>query len=213
MAAHSSLTVDSAQLRRVQRTRKLVLLGGLLVWLLVLIVTRSRWDTEAPQLARAVCLAGVVLILVCIIGRTWCTLYIGGLKKRTLVVTGPYSLVRNPLYVFTSIGAAGIGAQSGSLVLMVLAAAASLGVFHVVVRREEAYLRASFPEEFASYAARVPRFLPRLTWRDAEELVVRPRLVRRTFLEGCLFLLAIPVAQTLALLHASGALPVLARLP
>src|SRR5262249_51424875 len=85
MAAHSSLTVDSAQLRRVQRTRKLVLLGGLLVWLLVLIVTRSRWDTEAPQLARAACLAGVVLILVCIIGRTWCTLYIGGLKKRTLV--------------------------------------------------------------------------------------------------------------------------------
>ena len=46
---------------------------------------------------------GVILILVCIVGRTWCTLYIGGNKKRELITAGPYSVVRNPLYVFTSI--------------------------------------------------------------------------------------------------------------
>ena len=41
------------------------------------------------------------MILICILGRTWATLYIGGQKQRELVTKGPYSVVRNPLYLFT----------------------------------------------------------------------------------------------------------------
>ena len=104
--------------------------------------------------------------------------------------------MRNPLYLFTSIGAAGIGAQTGSVLLALLFAAGSLAVFQVVSRREEAFLAATFPADFADYAARVARFWPRLSlWQEADELRVKPHLVRRTFLDACLFLLAVPVAD------------------
>ena len=112
--------------RRLQRKRKQVLALGVAVWLLLLLFTQSRWRTAAPHLHALIEIAGLVLILVCILGRTWCTLYIGGLKKRELVTAGPYSVVRNPLYVFTSIGTAGIGAQTGSSLVAILFAAGSL---------------------------------------------------------------------------------------
>ena len=122
---------------------------------LLLLFTKSHWDT-APTIRAAIAGVGLLAILVCIMGRTWCTLYIGGLKKRELVTTGPYSVVRNPLYVFTSIGAAGIGAQNGSIVLAVLFFAATLAVFQVVARREEAFLASTFPEFAAYCGARRP---------------------------------------------------------
>jgi protein-S-isoprenylcysteine O-methyltransferase Ste14 len=201
-------------LQALQRKRKLVLTLGGAVWLLLMLFTQSRWRTEAPHLYSAIAGAGLVLILASIVGRTWCTLYIGGLKKRELVTAGPYSLVRNPLYVFSAIGAAGIGAQTGSALLAVLFAAGALAVFHVVARHEEAFLAATFPADFAAYAARVPRFWPRLSqWREADELRVKPRLVRRTFLEACLFLLALPAAQLVTSLQQLGLLPVLLDLP
>jgi protein-S-isoprenylcysteine O-methyltransferase Ste14 len=201
-------------LQALQRKRKLVLTLGGAVWLLLLLFTRSRWRTEAPYIHALIESVGLVLILACILGRTWCTLYIGGLKKRELVTAGPYSVVRNPLYVFSAIGTAGIGAQTGSAFLALLFAAGALAVFQVVARREEAFLGATFPAEFAAYAARVPRFWPRPTqWREADELRVKPRLVRRTFLEACLFLLAVPAAQLVAWLQRLGHLPVLLDLP
>src|SRR5690606_27834472 len=51
---------------------------------------------------------GGAAILLAILGRTWCTLYIGGRKSAEIVRGGPYSVTRNPLYVFSTIGAAGI---------------------------------------------------------------------------------------------------------
>ena len=66
----------------------------------------------------------------------------------------------------------------------------------------------------AAYAARVPRFWPRLSqWKEADELRVKPHLVRRTFLDACLFLLAVPAAYLLAWLQRLGQFPVLLDLP
>lgn len=56
---------------------------------------------------------GGLLILLCIAGRTWCSLYIGGHKERQLIVSGPYSITRNPLHAFSILGTVGIFAVFG----------------------------------------------------------------------------------------------------
>ena len=200
-------------LQALQQRRKQVLTVGVVLWVLLLLFTKSHWDT-APTIRAAIAGVGLLAILVCIMGRTWCTLYIGGLKKRELVTTGPYSVVRNPLYVFTIMGAFGSGAQSGSLLVACWFAISATLVFRHVVRREEGFLAAQFPAEFAAYAARVPRFRPRFSaWRDVAELTVVPRIVRRTFLDATLFLLPIPAADILEWLQRHGYIPVLLHLP
>jgi protein-S-isoprenylcysteine O-methyltransferase Ste14 len=200
-------------LQQLQRRRKYVLTLGIGLCVLLPTVTASSWRTW-PRVHELFEQGGLLLILLCILGRTWCTLYIGGLKKRELVRKGPYSVVRNPLYLFTFVGAAGVGAQSGSIANTLIFGAASLLIFYFVVLQEERFLAAAFPDAFAAYAARVPRFWPRLSlWEDAGELLVKPRLVHRTFLDASLFLLAVPITDLIDWGQHLGWFPVLLYLP
>lgn len=201
-------------LQRLQRRRKRTLFGGIVFCIFLLCSVESSWRASDPRVYELIEHLGLFLILVCILGRTWCTLYIGGSKKRTLVTDGPYSVVRNPLYFFTAIGAAGVGAQSGSIALTGLLAAATAAVFFWVVRQEEIFLGATFPIDYAAYKALVPRFFPRPSlWREPDELLVRPHLVRRTFLDACLFLLAVPICDLIDLLQDWHWFPVSIHLP
>jgi protein-S-isoprenylcysteine O-methyltransferase Ste14 len=201
-------------LRHIQRLRKYVLRLGIGLCVGLLLFTDSSWRTQDPNVHELIRWVGVALILLCILGRTWCTLYIGGLKKKQLVMLGPYSVVRNPLYVFTIIGAAGIGAQAGSLTMLVLFAALVTAVFYMVALQEQAFLAATFGDDYAAYAKRVPLFVPRLSaWQEADQLIVNPVLVRQTFRDASLFLLAIPANALIDGLQDGGWVPVLLRLP
>lgn len=201
-------------LQKVQRHRKRVLWGLFGLVLLPTLSIGSAWWPTVKVLYKTIEWIGIVLIFVCIFGRTWCTLYIGGRKKCELVTLGPYSVCRNPLYAFTVLGAFGIGAQSGSLVFAAAMALAALAVFRNVVRHEEAFLAEAFGADFVRYAAQVPSFLPRLAgWKDASELTVSPPLILRTFLDATLFLLAIPASEVVEQLQRQGFLPVWLRLP
>lgn len=202
------------RLQDVQRLRKGVLRVLCGLFLVPILLTDSYWYKHASPLYGVIETLGAVLIVACIFGRTWCSLYIGGRKKRELVMSGPYSMSRNPLYVFTLIGAFGAGAQSGSLTVATWFVGVVFLVFDSVVRQEETFLVQAFPEDFAAYAVRVPRYLPRFSaWRDVDELIVRPALIRRTFLDATLFLLAIPAADIIETLQRHGTLLVLMYLP
>ncbi|MFN0218181.1 MAG: methyltransferase family protein [Hyphomicrobium sp.] len=205
---------SSPDLQRVQQVRKAVLATVLAVTVVALCCADSFWRFRAPDLYEAIEWFGVVLIFVCIAGRTWCTLYIGGRKKDELVTLGPYSLVRNPLYVFTLIGAFGIGAQFASIVVAIVMTAIAAAVFRTVVAEEEAFLAKAFPDDWARYSRDVARFMPRFRlWRDTEQLTIKPALVVKTFLDACLFALAIPGADLIETAQAHGYLPVLLLLP
>src|ERR1700749_4235561 len=119
--------------------------------------------------------AGVVMIVICILGRTWCTLYIGGRKIEQFVTEGPYSVSRNPLYLFSIIGAAGAGAQLGSVTAGLIFGALAWIVFSVVVRGEERLLSERYGDAFEAYVAAVPRFVPDpRQWRDSGMIMVAP---------------------------------------
>lgn len=78
--------------------------------------------------------------------------------RATLVTSGLYGRIRNPIYA--GLVAAVVGASLGAASLVGLALAAVLAiVLDLKTRREEVFLRERFPE-YAAYAARTRRFIP-----------------------------------------------------
>jgi protein-S-isoprenylcysteine O-methyltransferase Ste14 len=76
-----------------------------------------------------------------------------------LLSAGPYRWSRNPMYCALIAAQAAVGLAFG-LVLTIGLLPLSAGVIEfLVIRREEAWLRATFPAEFEAYAARVRRWL------------------------------------------------------
>ena len=117
-------------------------------------------SAHSPALHTGIEQTGIVLIALGVGGRVWCTLYIGGRKSEMIVDQGPYSLTRNPLYLFSSVAATGVGALMGSFVAAILAGVLCALAFRIVILREEEYLRTNLGAGYADYVARVPRFLP-----------------------------------------------------
>jgi len=81
---------------------------------------------------------------------------------RRLVVSGYYRYVRNPMYVAVLALVLGQALVFESLPLLAYAIILWLGFHMFVAGYEEPVLRASFGEEYASYCAHVPRWMPRL---------------------------------------------------
>ena len=157
---------------------------------------------------------GRLAIVACILGRCWCTLYIGGRKGETLVDIGPYSICRNPLYFFSFLGAAGVGAQTGSALVALVCLLVTWAVFRAVVSKEERFLLQRHGESYAEYLKSTPRFLPNpARWRSVESVEVFPKRVVNTFLDGLLFVAVIPVIEGMEKLQEMGVLPVLMNLP
>lgn len=199
-------------LAEVQRVRKVVLLAALLLSMAGLAVTRPEgFGASTHELIEHF---GWALIGVCILGRVWCSLYIGGRKVRELVTNGPYSVVRNPLYVFSFIGAAGVGLSTSSLTIGAVLAVATWLIFAAVVRKEEAALLKVHGQPYAAYMISTPRFLPNpALWWDVPVLDVRPVRLVRTFFDGLVFLLAIPLTEGLEYLQNVGWMPTFFGLP
>lgn len=204
--------VQGFDLQKVQKLRKLALLGGLIVVVGLAFVTRSMGGETA--LHEGLEAFGLALIAVCIVGRAWCSLYIGGRKKAEIVDRGPYSISRNPLYVFSFMGAFGVGAQTGSVTLATVFLLLTVAVFYATVKREEAWLTGAFGQTYLDYCARTPRFGPDFSkWRDAESLDVRPRFFLTTLRDGLVFLLAVPLFESVERLQDIGWLSALIHLP
>lgn len=198
-------------LARYQKMRRLSLAVLLLGALVLLLFVGASGNDEIHDMVEAI---GLGFIVIGIVGRMWCTLYIGGRKSAEIVMTGPYSVTRNPLYVFSSLAAAGVGAQTGSVTIAVLFLVGCAAAFHIVIAREESFLKGEFGPSYGRYLATVPRFLPKPSlFRDEEELQVRTRLIYRTLTDGLVFFVAMPVFEVIELGQQNGWLPVLLRLP
>lgn len=82
-------------------------------------------------------------------------------KNAGLTTTGPYAYTRNPLYLGSLVLAAGFAITARSLWLALGMLLIFLVLYLPVIRSEEAFLGAQFPQ-FEDYARRVPRLFPRI---------------------------------------------------
>jgi protein-S-isoprenylcysteine O-methyltransferase Ste14 len=121
-------------------------------------------STAGPTLGFQV--LGVALVVTGEAIRLWAVRHIGVISRTRsdrlgpLVDTGPFALVRNPLYVGNIALWTGF-ALSARILWMVPAVVLLLAFeYHAIVRWEETLLEARRGEEYRRYAARVPRWMP-----------------------------------------------------
>lgn len=205
-APHSGTGIGPAWERlahaQVLRRRALGVLGALA--LLALPWIGSAWP-EAGWVNQGLEWAGLMLMALALLGRCACMLYLGGRKGADLVAEGPYSVCRNPLYVFSILAVLGIGLQAGSMTVGLVLALAAWAVFRWIVGEEERMLRISFGTPFDAYQARVPRFLPRLAgWRSPQHVTVDLAGVWKTVRDALPYFLSIPVFEAIEAAQDAG---------
>jgi protein-S-isoprenylcysteine O-methyltransferase Ste14 len=124
--------------------------------LVVLLFWQLGWRAENFWLAFAVSMVGEFIQL-------WCFASLD--KNSTLAFRGPYSLVRNPMYLgryFIILGML-LLLDNGRLAVIVVYTVLYWFYMTNRVKREEALLKEVFGQSYADYCAEVRPFLPRLT--------------------------------------------------
>ena len=127
-------------------------------------------------------------------------------KAETLNTTGPYSLIRHPLYLANGIIVMGLALFPHTWLLPPAVAALTLLYYSLIAWREEVFLRTRFGLVWEQWAERVPRLWPALghfvpaarPWRWREAL-------RREY-HGLTLVLVLPFVLDVAEdLHETGA--------
>ncbi len=199
---------DMSRFQHRRRIAVAVVIGLILIALLTI---RSAWSND--WIHEYIEDFGIGVIVLAILGRMWCTLYIGGRKSAEIVRLGPYSISRNPLYVFSTLGAAGIGMLTGSLTVALVLAFLCYLAFYFVILAEEGYLANVFGEAYSDYKREVPRFFPKLSlYKEASILSVKASMLYKTFFDGLVFFVSYPLLEFVEYLQTTHVLPVLLRL-
>lgn len=170
-------------------------------FLALLIFTTS---PHSPFLDLAIEIIGILFIIAAVLGRVWCALYIAGRKNSELCADGPYSICRNPLYLFSFLGTVGIAFLAGSVPLALVLVPIFWGYHHFVIRAEEMNLRSLFGSAYTDYCAKVPRVLPNpgLYW-SRSQLIIAPHVILRALSEVAWFLVALAIFEVIE--HLRGA--------
>jgi protein-S-isoprenylcysteine O-methyltransferase Ste14 len=157
---------------------------------------------------------GLFLVVIAVLGRSYCSAFLGGIKNEVIMREGPFSVVRNPLYVCSFIGVVGIGMQSGMLTVLMILVGAFLLYYPKVVAKEEVFLKHKFGEPYGRYLREVPRWWPKWSlWHEPETITVRPYFLRHTMMDALIFFLPMVVFELLEILRATGMMPALLQLP
>lgn len=137
--------------------------GGAYVPWLILTRHDGRLPPVAAWYAVSVIVAGVGLY-------TWCAFAFGHTGRgtpglwdapRRVVATGPYSFVRNPIYLAALLIVSGEAWLFESPSLLLYAAGLAVAFHLLIVGYEEPRLRARFGEPYVAYCRAVSRWLPR----------------------------------------------------
>jgi protein-S-isoprenylcysteine O-methyltransferase Ste14 len=193
--------------------RKVALALACILGVSIFFFADSYWPDDGP-VHESIEWVGIVLIAICVSGRTWCSLDIGNRKTTEVVQDGPYSMVRNPLYFFSIIGAFGVGAQAGGITASLVCGFLTWAVFSRMAQIEEDHMVEKFGTQYFYYMMRVPRLWPNFSlYHSRKSLEVFPAQIVVTFLDASIFFVAMPIMELFDYLHGVGTLPTKIWLP
>ena len=172
-----------------------------------LVFSKSIWE-EIVWISETADMLGLFSIITAVLGRFWSIIYIGGRKSNLVFQDGPYSMSRHPLYLFSTIGAVGIGLMLGSIALTILLAGLTFVILNATAEKEEQYLRATFGDSYDDYAARVPRIIPKVSLFKTENTVTfSVSELRSNMFDAFVFLGFIPLTEALEHIKELGIFP------
>jgi protein-S-isoprenylcysteine O-methyltransferase Ste14 len=155
-------------------------------------------------------LTGFLLLVVATLWRVWCLVFIGGSKDGELATTGPYSVVRNPLYVGHFVGLVGFGLAAGLPGLSLSLATLFSVLYPAVVAQEERRLVDVFGERYCAYRDQVPRWKPRWSlFREPATIVASTGKVRQGIFDAMWYTLAFAFCELVEMIRGYGLLPTL----
>ncbi len=109
-----------------------------------------------PEILRA-----MPLVLLGVAIRIWARGHLD--RRERLTQTGPYRLVRHPLYIGSFLIGLGVSAMLGRWFVPLLFTATYVAMYLPKAIREDRYLSARYGDEYRAYAARVGAIVPRLS--------------------------------------------------
>ncbi len=178
---------------------------GLLVLVYILLAQPPK--LFSPGVNEVLELVGFALLVVAAFGRIWCLLFAAGHKNDVLLTEGPYSIVRNPLYVFSFLGALGFGLVIHNPLLALVIVVFFAVSYPLAVASEETHLSSIFGAAYADYRARTPRWIP--NWKLYHEpalVTVSPAKIRIGIFDAMWFLWAFLLWEALEELRETGVL-------
>lgn len=132
----------------------------------------------------------LLLVTIATLGRVWCAFYISGFKNKKVVTDGPYSISRNPLYLYSLIGAIGIGLVSHSLAVLGFIVIGFGLYYPFVIIGEEKKLISILGKDYEDYTKRVPRFFPnRKLFTQPIDYTVKPKVFYKDLQDCTMFII------------------------
>jgi len=208
------MSIDESRLSfRIARRR--VIVSRIFAIAVILLATFTAGSYKEGSLADIVLETfGLFLLTVCSMGRLWALLYIGGYKKLELITEGPYSMVRHPLYVFSLIGAIGIGFASENILVLAVMVIFYLLYYPLTIFVEEKKLTDKFGQAYLDYIKSTPRFLPKLSlYKSPPQVVVNTDIFLKSIAIGMWFIWIFIVMDFIQALQQGGFIPVLLWVP
>jgi protein-S-isoprenylcysteine O-methyltransferase Ste14 len=193
---------------RTEITRLFAIVIGFLV-----IFSASQWEETNKAVSAIIFMTACLLVGIASLGRLWCALYISGYKTSHLVTVGPYSICRNPLYLFSLIGAVGVGCATETLIIPLILLIAFCLYYPFVIKSEEKELLKIHGEAFISYLNSTPAFFPNLSMlKEPNQYVVDPKIFRKQIFDALWFIWLLGILELIEELHELSILPILIRL-
>lgn len=138
-------------------------IGGLIPWWI------SRWDASYSNTALLVVGGLMTTLALAALVACFARFALEGLgtpapvaPTKTLVVSGLYRFVRNPMYVAVSAIILGQALMFASATLIAYGIVIWFAFQAFILMYEEPTLKGAFPDQYAAYFAAVPRWIPRL---------------------------------------------------
>jgi protein-S-isoprenylcysteine O-methyltransferase Ste14 len=129
---------------------------------IILAVFITYGETQETVLAWAI---GLPFFFLGLFGRIWAQQHLHYRLKMdiNLTRTGPYALLRNPIYVSNTLMSIGLTVTSRVLWMVPITILWCALIFSIVVREEESRVVKVFGQPYADYLKDVPRWFPRGT--------------------------------------------------